>query len=39
VGLPRPDLGRVEAVRLAGDVPVDGVLGSDHFAVVADLAD
>ncbi len=39
VGLPVGDRGRVEAVRLAGDVPVDGVLPSDHYAVVADLSD
>jgi endonuclease/exonuclease/phosphatase family metal-dependent hydrolase len=39
VGLPAQDRGRVEAVRLAGDVPVDGVLPSDHYAVVADLSD
>lgn len=30
--------GHVRGVRLAGDVPVDGVWPSDHFAVVADLA-
>jgi len=30
-------LGRVLAVRRAGDHPVDGVWPSDHFAVVADL--
>jgi endonuclease/exonuclease/phosphatase family metal-dependent hydrolase len=29
--------GNVVRARLAGDVPVDGVHGSDHFAVVADL--
>jgi len=39
VGLPRENRGRVEAVRLGGDAPVDGVWPSDHFAVVADLSD
>lgn len=29
--------GHVKAVRLAGVDPVDGVLGSDHYAVVADI--
>jgi endonuclease/exonuclease/phosphatase family metal-dependent hydrolase len=39
VGLPGPGgLGRVCAVRRAGDTPVDGVWPSDHAAVVADLA-
>jgi hypothetical protein len=33
------DHGRVVAVRLAGNEPVDGVWPSDHFAVVADLSD
>jgi len=37
VGLPVQGRGRVESVRLAGHVPVDGVWPSDHFAVVADL--
>ncbi|MGP2442264.1 endonuclease/exonuclease/phosphatase family protein [Streptomyces sp. JW3] len=38
-GPPGPGgLGRVRAVRRAGDGPVDGVWPSDHFAVVADLA-
>lgn len=37
VGLPRENRGRVEAVRLGGDAPVDGVWPSDHFAVIADL--
>ncbi|WP_367322445.1 endonuclease/exonuclease/phosphatase family protein [Streptomyces sp. HUAS ZL42] len=32
-------LGRVRAVRRAGDGPVDGVWPSDHAAVVADLTD
>lgn len=31
-------LGRVRAVRRAGDQPVDGAWPSDHAAVVADLA-
>jgi endonuclease/exonuclease/phosphatase family metal-dependent hydrolase len=39
VGLPQEDRGRVEAVRLGGDAPVDGVWPSDHFAVIADLSD
>ncbi|WP_151480035.1 endonuclease/exonuclease/phosphatase family protein [Streptomyces albicerus] len=39
VGPPGPGgLGRVRAVRRAGDGPVDGVWPSDHAAVVADLA-
>ncbi|WP_395574039.1 endonuclease/exonuclease/phosphatase family protein [Streptomyces sp. BK79] len=39
VGPPGPDgLGRVRAVRRAGDGPLDGVWPSDHAAVVADLA-
>ncbi|MFD1830608.1 endonuclease/exonuclease/phosphatase family protein [Streptomyces desertarenae] len=39
VGPPGPDgLGRVTAVRRAGDGPVGGVWPSDHAAVVADLA-
>jgi len=37
VGLPIQGRGRVESVRLAGNVPVAGVWPSDHFAVVADL--
>ncbi|WP_345621687.1 endonuclease/exonuclease/phosphatase family protein [Streptomyces ziwulingensis] len=38
VGPPGPGgLGRVRAVRRAGDGPVDGVWPSDHLAVVADL--
>ena len=37
VGLPWQGRGRVEAVRLAGTGPVDGIWPSDHFAVVADL--
>jgi endonuclease/exonuclease/phosphatase family metal-dependent hydrolase len=32
-------VGRVRSVGLAGTEPVDGVWPSDHFAVVADLAD
>lgn len=32
-------LGNVIDVRLAGHKPVDGVVGSDHYAVVADLVD
>ncbi|WP_217171442.1 endonuclease/exonuclease/phosphatase family protein [Streptomyces sp. AC512_CC834] len=40
VGPPGPGgLGRVRAVRRAGDGPVDGVWPSDHAAVVADLED
>ncbi|MEU3896197.1 endonuclease/exonuclease/phosphatase family protein [Streptomyces sp. NPDC045251] len=40
VGPPGPGgLGRVRAVRRAGDGPVDGVWPSDHAAVVADLDD
>ncbi|MEU8749843.1 endonuclease/exonuclease/phosphatase family protein [Streptomyces chartreusis] len=40
VGPPGPDgLGRVRAVRRAGDGPVDGTWPSDHAAVVADLGD
>ncbi|MFF8780761.1 endonuclease/exonuclease/phosphatase family protein [Streptomyces sp. NPDC015140] len=40
VGPPGPGgLGRVRAVRRAGDRPVDGVRPSDHAAVVADLDD
>lgn len=39
VGPPGPGgIGRVLAVRRAGDAPVDGVWPSDHAAVVADLA-
>ncbi|MFJ5264411.1 endonuclease/exonuclease/phosphatase family protein [Streptomyces sp. NPDC088387] len=39
VGPPGPGgLGRVRAVRRAGDAPVDGVWPSDHAAVVAELA-
>jgi endonuclease/exonuclease/phosphatase family metal-dependent hydrolase len=39
VGPPGPDgLGRVTAVRRAGDGPVGGTWPSDHAAVVADLA-
>ena len=37
VGLPRQGRGRVRSTRLAGNVPVDDVWPSDHFAVVADL--
>jgi endonuclease/exonuclease/phosphatase family metal-dependent hydrolase len=37
VGLPRHGRGRVQATRLAGNAPVDGVWPSDHFAVVTDL--
>lgn len=36
-GLPRNGRGRVRAVHLAGNEPVDEVWPSDHFAVVADL--
>ena len=39
LGLPQENRGRVEAVRLGGDAPVDGVWPSDHFAVIADLSD
>jgi endonuclease/exonuclease/phosphatase family metal-dependent hydrolase len=39
VGLTRLGRGRCQTARLAGDAPVDGVWPSDHFAVVADLAD
>jgi endonuclease/exonuclease/phosphatase family metal-dependent hydrolase len=39
VGLPRQDRGRVGTVRLAGDVPVNGLWPSDHYAVIADLYD
>jgi endonuclease/exonuclease/phosphatase family metal-dependent hydrolase len=39
VGLPREDRGRVQAARLGGATPVDGVWPSDHFAVVADLSE
>ncbi|MFE1034917.1 endonuclease/exonuclease/phosphatase family protein [Streptomyces sp. NPDC058807] len=40
VGPPGPGgLGRVRAVRRAGDGPVDGVWPSDHAAVVVDLDD
>ncbi|GAA2441282.1 endonuclease/exonuclease/phosphatase family protein [Streptomyces macrosporus] len=39
VGPPGPGgIGRVVAVRRAGDAPVDGVWPSDHAAVVVDLA-
>lgn len=34
---PSSGLGRVLAIRRAGDQPVDGVWASDHFAVVVDL--
>ncbi|WP_037669877.1 endonuclease/exonuclease/phosphatase family protein [Streptomyces griseus] len=38
VGRPGPDgIGKVRAVRRAGDGPVDGVWPSDHAAVVAEL--
>jgi endonuclease/exonuclease/phosphatase family metal-dependent hydrolase len=39
VGPPRGDHGRVLSLRIAGDEPVNEVWPSDHFAVVADLAD
>jgi endonuclease/exonuclease/phosphatase family metal-dependent hydrolase len=39
VGMPSDDRGRVRAVRLAGDEPVEEIWPSDHFAVVADLHD
>jgi hypothetical protein len=39
VGLGREERGRVRSARLAGNSPVDGVWPSDHFAVVAELAD
>jgi endonuclease/exonuclease/phosphatase family metal-dependent hydrolase len=38
VGAPRAGRGRVQSVRLAGTDPVDGVVASDHYAVMADLA-
>jgi endonuclease/exonuclease/phosphatase family metal-dependent hydrolase len=38
VGQPHAGVGRVLDVRRAGDAPVDGVLPSDHYAVVAELA-
>lgn len=38
VSWPRPKpLGSVRSVRLAGTEPVDGVMASDHYAVVAEL--
>ena len=38
VAVPRtPPAGNVLGCRLAGVDPVDGVVGSDHFAVVADI--
>jgi len=39
VGRPRQGRGRVRAVRLAGTEPVGDIWPSDHFAVVADLAE
>ncbi len=39
VGVPEADHGRIQAARLAGDAPVDGVWPSDHFAVTADLTE
>jgi endonuclease/exonuclease/phosphatase family metal-dependent hydrolase len=39
VGLPRKDRGQVRSARLAGDGPAGDVWPSDHFAVVAELAD
>src|SRR5690606_18947509 len=39
VGRPRQGRGRVRAVRLAGTEPVGDMWPSDHFAVVADLAE
>jgi endonuclease/exonuclease/phosphatase family metal-dependent hydrolase len=39
VGLRRSGRGRVRAVTRAGTRPVDGVVPSDHYAVVADLSD
>jgi endonuclease/exonuclease/phosphatase family metal-dependent hydrolase len=36
-GLPVRGRGRIQAARLAGHAPVDGVWPSDHFAVVADV--
>lgn len=38
-GLPRGGRGRITSAGVAGDTAVDGVFGSDHFAVVADLDD
>src|SRR5215469_7383114 len=38
-GLPRDGRGRVRSAGLTGTAPVAGVWPSDHFAVVADLAD
>jgi endonuclease/exonuclease/phosphatase family metal-dependent hydrolase len=38
VGAPRSGRGRVRSVRLAGTDAVDGMVASDHYAVVADLA-
>jgi endonuclease/exonuclease/phosphatase family metal-dependent hydrolase len=39
VGLPRSGRGRVLSVTRAGTRPVDGMVASDHYAVVADLTD
>jgi endonuclease/exonuclease/phosphatase family metal-dependent hydrolase len=39
VGLPRGTRGRVRSATRAGVRPVDGVVPSDHYAVVADLTD
>jgi endonuclease/exonuclease/phosphatase family metal-dependent hydrolase len=40
VSWPRPKgIGKVERCWLAGTEPIDGVMPSDHFAVVADLRD
>jgi endonuclease/exonuclease/phosphatase family metal-dependent hydrolase len=36
-GLHRHGRGRVQSARLAGNVPVDGVWPSDHYAVVSEL--
>jgi hypothetical protein len=30
-------VGHVQAAHIAGDVPLDGMWGSDHLAVVAEL--
>ncbi len=38
-GLPRRGRGKVRSAALAGTAPVAGVWPSDHFAVVADLAE
>jgi hypothetical protein len=38
VGAPKAGgCGQPLAVSIAGDEPIDGMFGSDHFAVVADL--